>query len=201
MATLGTYRRSGEVLLSPVWFELRDGGFALVVGRSDFKAQHIRRDPRASITVYEGALPLRGLELRGTARLSTDGLHELRMRIWQRYAGSIPIATMTAEQSIRRPDVFRTASTRRLPSIRSRCGFDTYSTYCGLALRPSLCHPPASQSVRRALATAPLVADGLGASSAASLPHGSWLRATSISPPHSRDDPIGRSRRVMGASC
>jgi len=67
VATLATYRRTGEVLLSLVWFEWRDSGFDLAIGRNDFKAQQIRRDPRASIAVYENDLPLRGLELRGRA--------------------------------------------------------------------------------------------------------------------------------------
>src|SRR4029077_19784722 len=80
VATLATYRKNGEVLLSPIWFEWRDGGFNLIVGRKDFKTQHIERDPRASIAVYESALPLRGMEMRGTAKLFTKGLQELRTR-------------------------------------------------------------------------------------------------------------------------
>jgi PPOX class probable F420-dependent enzyme len=88
VATLATYRRNGEVLLSPLWFEWRDGGFNLVLGRNDFKTQHLRRDPRASVVVYENAFPLRGLELRGQARIHEDGLRELRNRIWQHYVGT-----------------------------------------------------------------------------------------------------------------
>lgn len=107
VATLATYRRSGEVLLSPVWFEWRDGGFDLVIGRNDFKTQHIRRDPRASIAVYESALPLRGLELRGTARLTTDGLHELRVRIWQRYTNAEPPTADVTEIRVRIEGVLR----------------------------------------------------------------------------------------------
>lgn len=107
VATLATYRRSGEVLLSPVWFEWRDGGFDLVIGRNDFKTQHIRRDPRASIAVYESVLPLRGLELRGTARLTRDGLHELRVRIWQRYTNAEPPTADVTEIRVRIEGVLR----------------------------------------------------------------------------------------------
>lgn len=107
VATLATYRRSGEVLLSPVWFEWQDGGFNLVIGRNDFKAQHIRRDPRASIAVYENALPLRGLEMRGTAKLLTDGLHELRARIWQRYMSVEPPTPDETEIRVRIEGVMR----------------------------------------------------------------------------------------------
>ena len=101
VATLATYRRNGEVLLSPVWFEWQDDGFNLFVGRNDFKAQHIRRDPRASIAVYENALPLRGLEMRGTARLFTDGLQEMRTRVWQHYLGTNPPGSGESEIGVR----------------------------------------------------------------------------------------------------
>ena len=101
VATLATYRSNGEVLLSPVWFEWQDGGFNLFVGRKDFKAQHIKRDPRASVAVYENELPLRGLELRGTASLFTEGLHEMRKRVWQRYLGTDPPGSGESEIGVR----------------------------------------------------------------------------------------------------
>jgi len=90
VATLATYRKSGDVLLSPVWFEWADGGFNIVVGRNDVKAQHLHRDSRASLAVYENDMPLRGLELRGTARMFSEGLHELRGRIYHHYMGEGP---------------------------------------------------------------------------------------------------------------
>jgi PPOX class probable F420-dependent enzyme len=88
VAVLATYRRDGTVLLSPVWHEWRDNGFNVVSGSGDVKAAHLRRDPRASIVVYEHALPNRGLELRATARLSPlDDLSIVR-RIATRHLGS-----------------------------------------------------------------------------------------------------------------
>ncbi len=107
VATLATYRRNGEVLLSPVWFEWQDGGFNLVIGRNDVKAQHLRRDPRASVAVYENAMPLRGLELRGRATLSTQGLNDLRLRIWKRYLGTEPPTTDEEEIGVRIEGVLR----------------------------------------------------------------------------------------------
>jgi PPOX class probable F420-dependent enzyme len=101
VATLATYRKSGDVLLSPVWFEWADGGFNIAIGRSDVKAQHVRRDARASVAVYENDLPLRGLELRGSARLFTEGLHELRQRIWHHYLGSKPTTPDKSEIGVR----------------------------------------------------------------------------------------------------
>ena len=73
VSTLATYRRDGSVLLSPVWHEWRDGGINICAGLNDVKARHIRRDPRASLVVYDQAPPYRGLELRATPRLLEDG--------------------------------------------------------------------------------------------------------------------------------
>lgn len=87
LAVLATYRREGTVLLSPVWHEWRDGGFHVVTASSDVKAAHLRRDPRASIVVCEHAPPYRGAELRGNARLVTEGVHDAVTRIASRYLG------------------------------------------------------------------------------------------------------------------
>ena|SRR3990170_4647705 len=87
VATLATYRKDGSVLLSPVWFEWRDGGFSVTTATDDVKARHLRRDPRVSIVVYEHEPPYRGLELRATARLQTEGLEETRVRIAVKYLG------------------------------------------------------------------------------------------------------------------
>lgn len=101
VATLATYRKSGEVLLSPVWFEWKGGGFNLYIGRNDFKAEHIRRDPRASIAVYENGFPLRGIEVRGMATFYSDGLAETRDRIWQRYVGIDAPASSDGDVGVR----------------------------------------------------------------------------------------------------
>ncbi len=76
VAVLATLRKDGSVLLSPVWHEWRDGGFNVWVGADDVKARHLRRDPRASILVAESQPPLRGVEVRGVARIIEDGAHE-----------------------------------------------------------------------------------------------------------------------------
>jgi PPOX class probable F420-dependent enzyme len=78
VAVLATYRRDGGVLLSPVWHQWRDDGFDVVVGPNDIKLKHLRRDPRASVLVYEHEPPYRGLEARGQVRLlPADGLDAL----------------------------------------------------------------------------------------------------------------------------
>jgi PPOX class probable F420-dependent enzyme len=87
VAVLATYRRDGTVLLSPVWHEWRDAGFNVVTGSRDVKAGHLRRDPRASIVVYEDEPPNRGLELRTRARLSVLEDRSVVRRIAARYLG------------------------------------------------------------------------------------------------------------------
>jgi PPOX class probable F420-dependent enzyme len=88
VAVLATYRRDGGVLLSPVWHEWRDGGFNVVTGARDVKAVHLRRDPRASIVVYEDNPPNRGLELRTLAQTSVLDDDALVLRIATRYLGA-----------------------------------------------------------------------------------------------------------------
>jgi PPOX class probable F420-dependent enzyme len=87
LAVLATYRRDGTVLLSPVWHEWRHGGFQVVTGSGDVKAAHLRRDPRVSIVVCEHSPPYRGIELRGRARLVTEGVADAVTRIASRYLG------------------------------------------------------------------------------------------------------------------
>jgi len=87
VAVLATYRKDGGVLLSPVWHRWHEGGFDVVVYSGDIKLQHLRRDPRASIVVYEHEPPYRGLEVRGEARLSSEGAAEAISSMAVRYLG------------------------------------------------------------------------------------------------------------------
>ncbi len=90
LATLATYRRDGLILLSPVWFEWREGGFNIAIGRNDVKARHLRRDPRASVVVAEAEPPMRGLEIRGSARLMPQS-PEVDRRIVERYVAAAEV--------------------------------------------------------------------------------------------------------------
>jgi len=87
VAVLATRRRDGTALLSPVWHEWRDGGFSVATGGRDVKAVHLRRDPRASIVVCDDAPPYRGIEVRGSARLSSSGVKDVVRRVAVRYLG------------------------------------------------------------------------------------------------------------------
>src|SRR5438270_83357 len=87
VAVLATYRRDGTVLLSPVWHEWVDGGFNVVTGSRDVKAQHMRRDPRAGIVVCADAPPYRGIELRTVPQLTMLEDDATVRRIATRYLG------------------------------------------------------------------------------------------------------------------
>jgi len=83
VAVLATHRPDTSPLLSPVWHRWREGGFDVVTSRGDVKVRHLRRDPRATILVYEHVPPYRGLELRTRASLldaDRDTLRALAVR-------------------------------------------------------------------------------------------------------------------------
>jgi len=87
LAVLATQRRDGSVLLSPVWHEWHDEGFSVATNSDGAKLRQLRRDPRASIVVCEQSPPYRGIELRGRARLLSEGVAETALRIAIRYLG------------------------------------------------------------------------------------------------------------------
>lgn len=86
VAVLATFRPDGAVLLSPVWYEWRDGGFNVGTGDDDVKVRHLTRDPHATIVVAEQTPPYSGVEVQGTARLIREGGREIARRIAARYA-------------------------------------------------------------------------------------------------------------------
>ena len=87
VAVLATSRPDGEVLLSPVWHEWRDGGFTVASSMADVKVRHLRKEPRASMLVYESVPPYRGIEVRGRAELVREDVGEVAERIAIRYLG------------------------------------------------------------------------------------------------------------------
>jgi PPOX class probable F420-dependent enzyme len=91
VAVLATYRRDETVLLSPVWHTWRDGGFDVLTEAKDVKVRHLRRDPRASIVVYDDEPPYRGVEIRTTATIAEtatrDALRDVAVRYLGREAG------------------------------------------------------------------------------------------------------------------
>src|SRR5262245_37819492 len=84
-AVLATYRRDGPALGTPVWFRHHDGAFEVVIAADDVKLQHLRREPRCSMVVFEAVPPFRGLEVRGRAELVECDVRAIREEIAGRY--------------------------------------------------------------------------------------------------------------------
>jgi PPOX class probable F420-dependent enzyme len=72
IGVLATRRPDDTTLLSPVWFDWRDGAFSIWADAESGKVRHIQRDPRVSFVVANAEWPYRGLEVRGNATISTD---------------------------------------------------------------------------------------------------------------------------------
>ena len=113
VAVLATYRRDGGVLLSPVWHQWRDGGFDVLCEPNDIKVRHLRRDPRASILVYDNEPPYRGVEIRTNAQLShidrADVVREMSIRYLGQEAGEAYAAGSADSVLVRlEPGVVRT---------------------------------------------------------------------------------------------
>ena len=88
IAVLATRRKDDTVMLSPVWFEWRDGGINIWVPTPEGgKIAHIQRDPRVSVVVYTSDWPYKGFELRGEATVSPDGFYDVLARTARRYMG------------------------------------------------------------------------------------------------------------------
>jgi PPOX class probable F420-dependent enzyme len=95
IAVLATRRRDDTVLLSPVWFEWRDGRMQVwATSENDGKVRHIKRDPRVTIVVANAEWPYKGVEIRGTATISGDGFYEILGRTARRYLGDAAAARM-----------------------------------------------------------------------------------------------------------
>ncbi|MFL5929546.1 MAG: TIGR03618 family F420-dependent PPOX class oxidoreductase [Gaiellaceae bacterium] len=98
IAVLATRRPDDTILLSPVWFEWRDGGINVWADAADKgKIADIRRDPRVSIVVANAEWPYKGLEIRAEAKLSPEGYLGAVERTARRYMGEEAAQRMVAE--------------------------------------------------------------------------------------------------------
>jgi len=103
-ATLTLYREDGEAITSPVWFRVHDDAFEVVVAATDHKLEHLRRDPRCVLLVFEAVRPFRGVQVRGRATLEPDEGARARLAIASRYLG--PEAGRAYADLARRPPGF-----------------------------------------------------------------------------------------------
>jgi PPOX class probable F420-dependent enzyme len=86
-AVLTLHRPDGSALVSPVWFRRNGDALEVVIAVTDGKVNHLRRDPRCVLVVFETVPPFRGLEIRADALLSPDGVADARLAIASRYLG------------------------------------------------------------------------------------------------------------------
>ena len=86
IAVLATRRKDDSVMLSPVWFEWREGG----------KVAHIQRDPRVTVVVANHEWPYKGFEIRGDATVSGDDFYGVLRRTALRYDGPEAAERMVA---------------------------------------------------------------------------------------------------------
>lgn len=87
-AVLTVYRANGEAVVSPVWFRRHDDAIEVVLATADRKLEHLRRDPRCVLLVFETEPPFRGLRVRGQAVLTPEDDARARLAIASRYLGS-----------------------------------------------------------------------------------------------------------------
>jgi len=88
IGVLATRRADDTTLLSPVWFDWRDGAFSIWADTESGKVRHIQRDPRVSFVIANSEWPYKGLEVRGNATISADGFFDVVGRTARRYMGA-----------------------------------------------------------------------------------------------------------------
>jgi PPOX class probable F420-dependent enzyme len=86
-ATLTIYRDDGRAISSPVWFRLGEDCFEVVVAATDHKLEHLRRDPRCTLLVFEAVRPFRGVSVSGEATIVPDDGARTRLAIASAYLG------------------------------------------------------------------------------------------------------------------
>jgi PPOX class probable F420-dependent enzyme len=87
-AVLTTYRKDGSALVRPVWFRWNPPAFEIVIAEGDVKLEHLRRDPRCVLVVFEAVPPFRGVEVRADAELVERDVTPDRAEIAGRYLGA-----------------------------------------------------------------------------------------------------------------
>jgi hypothetical protein len=82
------FRKDGSAHTVPVWFRRVDYAFEVVIAKGDVKLQHLARDPRCVLVVFEAVRPFRGLEVRGGGRAGRGDVTAARAAIAGRYLGA-----------------------------------------------------------------------------------------------------------------
>ena len=90
-ATMATIGADGQPHLVAMWFAIIDGDICFETKAKSQKAVNLRRDPRISLLVEDGATyeDLRGVSIEGVAEVTDDAdlLWRIGVNIWERYYG------------------------------------------------------------------------------------------------------------------
>src|SRR3954447_312524 len=93
-ATMATVGPDGQPHLVAMWFTVIDGDICFETKAKSQKAVNLRRDPRISCLVEDGATyeELRGVSIEGRAEVSDDPdfLWRIGGNLWERYSGPSP---------------------------------------------------------------------------------------------------------------
>jgi PPOX class probable F420-dependent enzyme len=87
-AAVATLGEDGSPQTSIVWVDT-DGEHVVFNTRNDrAKARNLRRDPRISVSIFDGYTPYHYFEVEGIAELETDGANEHIHALSQKYNGT-----------------------------------------------------------------------------------------------------------------
>ncbi len=90
-ATMATLGSDGRPHLVAMWFAVLDGSIWFETKTRSQKAVNLRRDPRLTVLIEDGATydVLRGVSLEGRATISEDpdDLWRVGVDVWERYNG------------------------------------------------------------------------------------------------------------------
>ena len=75
----------GRIFSRPIWHRFVAGRFVFQFPAGDRKIGILEADPRATVVLAEDAHPYRAIEVRGRVRMTTDGYHEIGLRICRPY--------------------------------------------------------------------------------------------------------------------
>ena len=87
-AVLTTIRKDGSPLTSPVWFHWTGEAFEIVIARDDVKLQHLAREPRCTLVIFEAVPPFRGVSVSAEAQVTRTDITEHRRAVARRYLGA-----------------------------------------------------------------------------------------------------------------
>jgi PPOX class probable F420-dependent enzyme len=99
IATATTLREDGSPHNTIVWIDAEDGTvtFNTAVGRA--KERHLRKDPRAAVTIVHPENTHQWVSISGRAELTTDGADEQIDKLAKKYLGQDKYPWRSAEET------------------------------------------------------------------------------------------------------